>query len=237
MTEPKILILDIETKPAIAYVWRLFDENVSIEQLIAAGGMICVGATWLGSKTVEFFSEWEHGHKAMLKGIRAMLEEADAVVTYNGDKFDLPKLRGEFATAGMTLPPPTTSIDMYKVVKRFSLTSHKLAFVGPYFKIGTKIKNEGFSLWRGVMEGDPKCQRKMKAYCIQDVKLLALVYSRLLPYIENHPKIRETPNSCPNCGGTDVVCRGHRYTRTMKIQRVKCKSCGSWHTGKRQKIT
>jgi hypothetical protein len=37
----KILMLDIETKPATAYVWRAFDENISPEQIVDNGGTIC----------------------------------------------------------------------------------------------------------------------------------------------------------------------------------------------------
>lgn len=105
MTNSRILFLDIETKPAIAYVWRLYDENVGLEQLIEAGGVICFGAQWLGEKETIFFSEWEHGRDAMIQAAHALLTEADAVVTYNGDKFDLPKLLGEFVLLGLAPPP------------------------------------------------------------------------------------------------------------------------------------
>jgi DNA polymerase elongation subunit (family B) len=97
----KILILDIETRPAQAYVWRAYGEqNIGVEQIINPGGTICIGAKWLGDKETYLYSDWEHGHKEMLYHIHLMMEEADAVVTYNGDKFDLPKLQGEFLLHG-----------------------------------------------------------------------------------------------------------------------------------------
>ena len=94
--KPKILTLDIETRPALAYVWRMYDENISPAQLVDPGGMICFGAQWLGERKVQFYSDWEHGHKGMVKAAHKLLNEADAVVTYNGDKFDIPKMNGEF---------------------------------------------------------------------------------------------------------------------------------------------
>lgn len=237
MTKPRILFLDIETKPAQAYVWRLFDENVSLEQLIEPGGVICFGAKWLGDKEMHFYSDWEHGHENMVAAAKKLLDEADAVVTYNGDRFDIPKLRGEFASMGLLAPAPITSIDVYKSVKKLGLTSSKLAFVGPFFKIGKKIKHAGFSLWVGVMNGNEQDQRRMRRYCIQDVRLLERVYTRLKPFIHNHPHMGDVKSdACGACGSSKVHNRGFRRTKAYRIQRRQCQACGSWSDGKRTKV-
>lgn len=237
--KPKILVLDIETRPAKAYVWRLWDENIGLEQLIEPGGTICFGARWLNKKTVEFYSEWDDGHEEMIAQAHRLISEADAVITYNGDKFDLPKLHGEFLLYGLTPPPPPTSIDVLKTVKKLGLQSNRLAFVGPYLNVGAKIKNEGFGLWVAVMNGDPKAQVKMKKYCIQDVNLLADLYEEVKPFIRNHPHIGGDTggsNTCGACGGTHLHSRGYRRTRSFRIQRLQCQSCGSWSDGKREKV-
>src|SRR3546814_6067713 len=82
----KILYFDIEWKPATAYVWRMWDENISPDQLIDPGGLLCFSALWEGEKTPLFYSEWEHGHHDMVVALHKLLSEADAVVTYNGDR-------------------------------------------------------------------------------------------------------------------------------------------------------
>ena len=65
------------------------------------------------------------GKKKMLKEIHAMLDEADVVVTFNGDKFDLKILNQEFLMAGLGPASPYKSVDLYKVVKRkFRFTSN-----------------------------------------------------------------------------------------------------------------
>ena len=46
----KILVIDIEFAPAVAYVWRMWDENISPDQLIDHGGMLCFCAHWVGSR-------------------------------------------------------------------------------------------------------------------------------------------------------------------------------------------
>ncbi len=98
---PKILLLDIETKPIIAYAWAMYDEINSIKNIIDTGGLLCFAAKWLGTNKKYFFSEWEHGLEAMVIAVHELLSEADAVITYNGDKFDLPKLEAEFAKLGL----------------------------------------------------------------------------------------------------------------------------------------
>lgn len=236
--DQKVLLLDIETKPASAYVWRAYGEqNIGVEQLIDSGGIICVGAKWLGESEVFLYSEWEHGQVGMLTEIHKLMSFADAVVTYNGDKFDLPKLQGEFMLAELGPTPPCTSIDVIKSVRKFGFFMNKLAFIGPFLKLGGKIKHEGFSLWTKVMAGDPGAQKRMAKYCKQDVKLLEKLYLKIRPFIRNHPHMGKVgANECGACGSHNVHSKGTRRTRAYKIQRLHCQSCGSWFDGTRKKI-
>ena len=232
----KILFLDIETAPALAYVWRLFDVNIGLDQLVSPSRVLCVSAKWAGDKTCYFFAEWqEGGRQAMLQGIYEMMHEADAIVTYNGDKFDLPKLMGEFVLAGMKPPAPSTSIDILKTVRKLGLQSNKLAFVGPLLAVGKKVKHEGFSLWISVLNGNEAARGRMERYCIQDSVLLEKVYKKLRPFVKNHPHIGKG-GECGACGSTHTQSRGYRYTKTMKIQRQQCQACGAWSDGIRSKI-
>lgn len=233
----KILMLDIETKPTIAYVWKMWDENIAPEQIIEEGGMICFCAHWYGEKDYMFFSDWKEGHPNVVKAAHKLLSEADAVVTYNGDKFDLPKLRGEFLRYGLDPIPPVTSIDLIKTVKKLGFVMNRLGYIGPLLRVGAKIKHEGFALWRGVMEGNEKSQRKMEKYCKEDVKLLTRLYTLIFPYIHNHPHLADTnPEACGACESTRIHNRGFRRTKYFKIQRLQCQDCGSWQDGQRVKI-
>lgn len=236
--KPKILVLDIETKPAQAYVWKMWDVNISPEMLISPGGTLCVGAKWFGEKTRFFFADWIQGHKGMLEGIHKLLEEADAVVTYNGDKFDLPKLNGEFILNGLPPVAPVTSIDLIKTVRKFGFDMNRLGFVGPLLGLGDKIKHEGFSLWAKVLAEDPKAQVRMMRYCIQDIVLTEALYKKVRPFIRNHPHLGLTKSkACGSCGSHHVHSRGFRRTKAFKIQRLQCQDCGSWSDGTRHKVT
>lgn len=235
--KPKILIIDIETRPAVAYVWRMWKENIAPEQLIDEGGTICFCAHWFGTKEYVFFSDWDHGHKRVIKEAHKLITEADAVVTYNGDRFDLPKLQGEFLRTGLTPPPPPTSIDVLKTVKKLGFVMNRLAYIGPLLNVGAKVKHEGFNLWKSVLAGDPKAQAKMKKYCIQDVRMLRNLYVAIRPYIKNHPHMADQgAHTCGACGSKHVQKRGVRRTKTFSIQRLQCQACGAWQDGSRAKI-
>lgn len=233
----KILVIDMETKPALAYVWGLWDQNIGLEQLVEPSAPICFSAKYVGDPTIHFHSDWTDGHEGMIKAAHELLSEADAVVTYNGDSFDLKKFRGEFLLEGLRPPPPITSIDLLKSVKKLGFQSNKLAYIGPLLRIGDKIKHEGFSLWSSVMEGDAKAQKRMERYCIGDIRLTEKLYLRLKPYIQNHPHLGDVgAGACGSCGSHRLQSRGVRRTKAYVIQRLQCQDCGSWLDGARKKV-
>lgn len=236
---PRILTLDIETKPAQAYVWRFWKENIGVDQVIEPGGVICFGAKWFGEPEVEFYSDWQHGHQAMIEAAHRLISEADAVVTYNGEKFDIRKLTGEFLLCGLPPVPPITSIDLLKTIKwKFGFDMNRLAFIAPLLDVGEKMKHEGFELWVKVMDGDVRAQRKMERYCKRDVRITDKLYRKIRPFIMNHPHLGNVGSAeCGACGSRHVQSRGYRRTKSFRIQRLHCQDCGSWQDGKRQKVT
>ncbi len=236
--KPKILTLDIETSPNLAYTWGLFKQNISINQIDTPGKILCFAAKYLDTNHIELYSDWEHGQIGMLRAAAHLIEEADAVVTYNGDGFDLKWFQAEFFAKGIPMPPPVTSIDLYKTVRnKMRFLSNKLDYVANYIGIGKKVKHEGFDLWRKVIDGDRKAQARMERYCRGDVRLTEKLYKRLRPYIVNHPHMGMTKSQdCGACGSSRVQSRGYRRTRAMRVQRLHCQNCGSWQDGSRQKV-
>lgn len=236
----KILVLDIEWRPAKAYVWSPWKINIYDDQVIEGDGLLCVGAKWYGEKEVQVFTEWELGHREMLERTRQMMSEAHAIVTYNGDKYDLRKLDGEFLLHKMKLPPPCPSIDLIKTIRKQGFFRNSLKFIAPHLGVGKKLENGGMNLWRKVEEGDGKAQDTMKRYCAQDVRITDRLYGRIRSYIKNHPMLGDAGSgSCPSCGSTHYQHRGFNRSRYFKTQRLHCQApaCGHWFTGKRSRIT
>jgi DNA polymerase elongation subunit (family B) len=236
---PRILFLDIETRPIVAEVWSLRDvQHIGLNQVREFGGTICVGALWAGKRKVELYSDWQHGHVPMLQAIHGLMEQADAVCGYNSDRFDIKKLKGEFVKNGLPPLRPLTSIDVFKTVRReFSFDSHKLDHIANLLGVGSKLKHEGHGLWMKVMQGDERARRTMERYCKQDVKLLERVYDKLRPWMTTHPHLGSTPSgACSACKQLTLTSQGWKRTVSYRVQSLKCTSCGKWQQGKREKI-
>lgn len=228
----KILLLDIETSPNIAHVWGLWQQNVSLSQLVDSSYTMCFSAKWLGEDDVLFSSVYHDGEEDMLAKLWALLDNADAVVHYNGTKFDIPTCNKEFILNEMEPPSPYHQIDLLKVARsKFRFPSNKLDYVAKALGLGQKVKHIGHELWVNCMAEDPVAWKQMKEYNIGDVTLLEKVYKRMLPWISRHPNHGLYTNDdypvCPNCGGRHIVKKGVETTLTMAYQRFKCKECGT----------
>lgn len=225
-----ILMIDIECAPNTAHVWGLFKQTVSIKQLMESSYTMCFAAQWYGSKKVIYRDEYDED---MLEELHTLLDQADAVVHYNGTKYDIPTINKDFLLAGMAPPSPYKQIDLYRTVRsKFKFPSNKLDYVAERLGVGCKHAHEGHELWVKCMAGNAAAWKRMKKYNIQDVKLLRGLYEKLLPWIDNHPNYAlysgGTDHCCPNCGSTEVVRQGKAYTQTMVYQQYSCKDCGKW---------
>jgi len=229
--EFRILIVDIETRPSLAYIWRVWQENIGVDQLIEATDMISWAAKWVGRDGVKFSSVYHDGKKKMVQNIWKLMDEADAVLHFNGRKFDIPHLQREFLQAGLTPPSPYRQIDLIDTVrKQFRFTSNRLAHVSKELGLEGKVEHEGFPLWVKCMNGDDDAWTRMREYNIQDVLLLEDLYKMMLPWIASHPSIAawSADDVCPKCGSGDRQKRGFAFTQSGKFQKFCCNACGSW---------
>ena len=235
------LFLDIETSPAIAYVWRLYDENIGLEQLIQPVRTICV-AWQLDDEKMQFASEWRGGHDSMVARIYKAVDEADAVIHYNGASFDERHLNREFLQAGLTPPSPYRTIDLYRTVKaKFQFTANRLAQVSRELELREGKLKTDFELWKNVLAGDAKARRYMERYNKEDVRLLVDLYDEMLPWIGQHPNVAlyedGTEMKCTRCGATSLTKHGYYFTGASKFQRYRCGECGANNRGSKRLST
>ena len=228
----KILFWDIETAPTVAYIWKLWKENVGVNQIVEPGRILCWSAAWQGTNEVIYSSEWDDGEGDMVRELHNLLSEADVTVTYNGNNFDTPTVNASFLKYGLAPPAPSQSVDLYQVVKkRFRLLSNRMDYVAQHLGIPGKLDTGGFSLWARVLGGDPEAREQMIDYNVQDVVVLEELYEKLLPWVPNHPQRGHYEDSsfvCPSCGSEHVQRRGLHRTKVFSYQRYQCVECGSW---------
>ncbi len=227
----RILTLDIETMYAIVHTWSLFPKYISPNDVIAPGYTLCWAARWEFEREVMFGRmDTRNG----LENIWALLDEADAVVTYNGKSFDMKHLNKDFAVAGLAPPSSYHDIDLYQTVKRrFKFQSNKLDFVAPALNLGRKVKHPGMELWDKVRADDLKAWALMERYNKGDVVLTQKLYHRILPWIVDHPNVglwvaNTGKPVCTHCGSKDLQNKGNQYnTKVASYKRYKCRNCGT----------
>lgn len=227
----RILAVDIETSPNLAHVWSLWNQNVSLNQLRESSELLCFSAKWVGTPATMFYSRWDHGHAEMVRTAHHLLDNADAVLHFNGKSFDIPYLNKEFLLAGFTPPSPYAQIDLYTTVKkRFRFPSNKLDYVSRVMGFEGKKTHEGHELWVKVIAGDKDAQKRMRAYNEQDVVLLEQMYEKLLPWIPGHPNraLIDGWGKCSGCGSPDLIERESSFTAMSGFRRFQCLRCGTW---------
>lgn len=237
----RVLIYDIEVTPILAYTWDLKPYRLPIDNIVEDPRIVCIGAKWLGEKRVSLISEWEHGRRGMLDRIHEMFTEADAAIGFNSKSFDTRWVLGELAREGYAPPAPFAEVDLYREARAlWKLPSHRLAYITKALDVRTKLDAGGWGTWMGVINGDPKAQRRMATYCKGDVLSTEQLYLRMLPWLKTSPvaalyadDVDADAVICPRCSSESLQRRGFAFTRLGKFARFQCQDCGGWSRGKR----
>jgi predicted RNA-binding Zn-ribbon protein involved in translation (DUF1610 family)/DNA polymerase elongation subunit (family B) len=246
----KTLVLDIETSPILAYIWELGEQRVNVDQIKTDWFIMAWCAKWLGESPrkaiyYDIRKEKPGNDKPILLPLWDLLNEADIVITQNGEKFDSRKINARFMLHGMTPPKPYQHIDTYKLTKKVAeFTSHKLSYLTENLCQSQKKvahgRFPGLSLWIECLKGNQTAWDEMKHYNIKDVLSTEELYLNVKAWApEAMPKIYPTAESgkCHTCGfegamrkGRDRIRKSGTYTQSM------CPKCGAWQIARQKKV-
>lgn len=231
----KVAYIDCETTPVLAWVWKLYQPIIGIDQIVEPTRVMCHAVRWEGQKRTKFDAEWlDGGREGYLERLWRTMDEADVLVHWNGQSFDTPHIMRELKEAGFDPPSPARQLDLMRGVKKvFKFESNKLDHISRRLLDDRKVPHAGFKLWLDVMNGDEKARRLMARYNRQDVDLLVDLYDELRAWVPlpvaRPPKVSETTGaSCPACGSANLVRKGFAYTKQSRYQRLRCVDCGKW---------
>jgi DNA polymerase elongation subunit (family B) len=227
----KILTIDVERAPGSFLSWDPFPKFLGPEKMLQPSRIICFAAKWFGEKEVIFYDERD-GHRQMIEAAWRLLTEADVVVTYNGDKADVPWFNEHFADYGLGPAAPFKSVDLIKSNRqRFNLPYRRLDYLASRY-IGASKDHTDFQLWLDCMAGDEKQWARMRRYNENDVRLTEKVYLRLLPWITNSPHfgmLTGQSRACPFCGSPKLVRTGKTVAAfVQKYSLLRCQACLGW---------
>lgn len=243
---PKVLVLDVETSPIVAYVWSRKNINVALNQIKDDWAVIAWAAKWLDDSPSEVMYKDQRNaknvkaDKKLLQPLWKLLNQADIVLTQNGTSFDGPRLNARFILHGMKPPSPYRHLDTYRIARRVAqFTSNRLEYLTTHlckkYKKLTHAKFPGMQLWKECLAGNKKAWDEMKTYNIHDVLATEELYHILKAWApESMPKpylIAESTQQCGVCGSANMVSNGLRSTNKKTYRRLNCLSCGAWSKG------
>jgi len=254
-TDAKILTLDIETQRG---VWESFAPKVDFlpaARCLVPPRILCAAGKWVGDDSVLFTRAWrdddDDAMTKMLTTIHKWLNDADIIITYNGDRFDLTWCEQACSAIGLPRIRPYKSIDLIKLARRKfgqGLTYKSLDWSSRIYLRESKLAHGGRDLWHDIRHGTREQQREaqktMKAYNIRDVELTERLWLEVyLPYspinlglYQAHADDDELL-ACTTCGTAGKLIRdGLTYTGAFGYQLYRCESCGGISRGKRAKV-
>lgn len=237
---PKILVLDIETTPIMAQVWKIWKENVGLNQIAKDWAVLSFAAKWLGDSVVTYADTSEQDDleddSIILRHVWEMLDEADMVIAHNGKGFDFKKLNARFVTHGFKPPSSYKKIDTLEIARRhFGFTSNRLAYLTSIL-CTEHVKDEhkkypGFELWKACLQGDKEAFKEMREYNIVDVLSLEEMFFKLAPWTDKIPNldVYYPDNHVKHCicGSTEFEHDGYYYTNVSVFKKLRCVDCGS----------
>jgi uncharacterized protein YprB with RNaseH-like and TPR domain len=193
---PKILFIDIETSPIIAQVWRLFDQNVGLNQIQVDWSILSFCAKWKDSDEIIYMDTRNQADAnddtVLLDALWRLLNEADFVVGQNSKRFDVKKINARFIMNEMPKPSTFRQIDTLEIAKRqFGFTSNKLEYMTD--KLCTTYKKlkhgkyPGHILWSECLKGNPEAWDEMEEYNKNDVLSLEELYDILSSWDDKLP--------------------------------------------------
>jgi hypothetical protein len=252
MPGPRILTLDIETQRAIVETFSLYRPFIGIDRVVHPSRVLCFAARWYGQDKNIFKAAWEDpwkGHvqegayENLIQSAFDLLDEADFVVTWNGDRFDWQWLESEFVRVLGRRPSPYKSVDLIKTVKknfRAGLLSMKLDWSARTLLKDAKVQHGGADLWHDIRWGTTREQaaarKLMRQYNIHDTELTERIFDKYRPWLTINvgPYYDDGEDHCTSCGGTDLSPRGYAYTPAGKFRQYHCNSCKSWPRGSKR---
>ena len=241
MTGPRVLVVDIETFPILAYVWGLFKQNISLEQIAEDWSLMSFACKWLEQPEIFYLDNRDRENpkddSLLLNALWHILDNTDMVIAHNGLRFDAPKIRARLAIKEFPPLDPIQVIDTLLLNRTaFGFTSQKLQYISsiPTFASSQKDSHNefpGWKLWLGCMAHNIRAWKSCETYNIQDVIANEETYLSMRGWYRGHPnmgiyhKHEDGEHNCPTCGSTDVIKKGLARTQVGVYQRYRCNNC------------
>lgn len=230
---PRIFVYDVELAPIIAHVWRLWDNNVGLNQIEADWFMLSFCGKWLGEDEIFYFDQRDaevlEDDTYLLSKLWSFLNEADIIIGQNVQKFDTRKVNARFILNGFPKPSTYRQIDtMLQAKQQFGFTSNKLEYLSkklcPNYVKDNHNEFPGHMLWVETMKGNQRAWEVMEAYNRDDVLATEELYNVLSSWDSKLPNFDVYVDELLDMSEWEED--GFVYTNAAKYKRFRNKTTG-----------
>lgn len=185
---PRILVYDIETAPMTAHVWKLWDNNVGLNQIESDWYIMSFAAKWLGEDEIFYYDQRDapimEDDSYILSKLWSLLNKADIVIGHNVKKFDTKKVNARFIMNSFPKPAVYRQIDTMVIAKeQLGMTSNKLEYLAkvlcPEHVKSKHSKFPGHEMWVECMKGNRAAWEEMESYNRDDILATEALYNVL----------------------------------------------------------
>jgi len=240
---PKILLLDIESSKGVFRIYRTGKQYVSWKNIEKEPYVTGWAAKWLfdsemHSCFVRPAEAKKRNERRVVKELYQLMNQADMIITHNGDKFDLRQLNMRFIKYGLMPNNRYLSVDTLKKAKQIlDAQSYSLEYLLQYYNLSPKMERGDTD---AAEDGDKVALLEDEKYCRQDVWGLEELYLLLRGWMKTHPNMSvyyemyhplgEGENYCPRCLHVVTRFKFTRFWRTPQgtlYRSGNCPHCGA----------
>lgn len=238
----KLIVLDIETTPHLAYTFGLRKTTIPMENVLKESSILSFAWKVYGAPEVFYEAvpidaedKWDDGD--LCQKLHRLLTKVTGVIGHNITAFDIPLISRRFFHHNLGPVPKLHLLDTLTMAKDTGRgLSNKLAYLTrgqEGLEKSSHGKFPGMSLWMQYLAGNPEAYQEMEDYNVMDIRSNEVLFDRLRPYSNVYiPGQREAAerNGAPTCfcGSSDLQSRGFYTSRSGKYRRYRCNQCGKW---------
>lgn len=252
MSEPRILLYDVEMSYSVAYHYDQWGVNIPHTHIKHPQFMISAAWKWYGQKKIHTVSVLDDKKRFkknfrddyhVINTLREEILDADATVAFNGDRFDTKELNTGMVKHGLKPLHNYIQIDPLKIAKskfRFK-GGNSLDNLCKALDVGVQKGKIDNKTWFAATEGCEKAINKVVRYNKGDIPTMEAVWEKIRPYAPSklNMNLFVNANVCSNCASPNLQLAKRRKCAKSTIRyQYQCQDCGTYTTtGKAIKTT
>ena len=247
-SDPRILALDVEMSFNVSYHYDQWKVNIPWTHVKHRQFMICAAWQWIGTNKIHTVSVLDDPNRFkknfrddyhVLKTLKDQIDDADAVIAYNGRRFDVKEINTGLVKHGLGPTHDYVMLDPIQIAKskfRFK-GGNSLANLCDFFRLPVQKGKVELCDWIGGTEGDRDSINKIVEYNKTDIPTMIGVWEKIKAYAPSKLNMNHFVDPkgltvvCAQCGSPNLNLHKKRKTSRASIRyQYQCRDWGTYTT-------